>query len=177
MNKKLWGGRFSESTNPLVEAYTASIAFDKELASVDIQGSLAHAAMLEKCEMISSEEHEALKKGLNQILQDLKENKINFSESDEDIHMNIERLLDEKIGDVAGKLHTARSRNDQVALDLHLYLRLKIIEIAEHILNLQHTFYFISRRTSRNYPARLHTSSTRRACFPCVLIFYVLQPC
>lgn len=139
MSKKLWSGRFSSHTHPDVEQYTASISFDCELAFEDILGSLAHADMLKRCNIISPDDHSQLQKGLTQIASKLANGEISFRIEDEDIHMNIERLLSENIGEVAGKLHTARSRNDQVALDMHLYLRKQIVIIVELLTQLQDT--------------------------------------
>jgi len=126
---KLWGGRFTKATNQLVEEFTASINFDKQLAVEDIEGSLAHVQMLGECNIIPIEDVDKIKSGLNTILEKVKKNEIEFSIKDEDIHMNIEKHLIELIGPVGGKLHTGRSRNDQVATDMHLYLRRKIKEI------------------------------------------------
>lgn len=139
MSKKLWGGRFSGNTHPEVELFTASIHVDKILAPDDILGSMAHAAMLGKCEILSHEEVQLLQKGLLSIAQKISTDEVEFRIEDEDIHMNIERLLKDEIGDVAGKLHTARSRNDQVALDLHLYLRRQTVDIIALLLNVQET--------------------------------------
>lgn len=122
-NKKLWGGAFSATASADLDEFWSSIGFDHQLAEFDIRGSLAHADMLGKTGIISAEEKDAIVGGLQALLQDAKDGKIEFRTSDEDIHMNIERLLTERIGAVAGKLHTARSRNDQVALDMHLYVR------------------------------------------------------
>lgn len=123
MTKKLWGGGFSESANADLEDFWSSISFDYVLADLDIEGSLAHAAMLAQTGIISKEDGETIRNGLLAILDDVKAGKIEFKKSDEDVHMNIERILHERIGAVAGKLHTARSRNDQTALDMHLYVR------------------------------------------------------
>lgn len=120
---KLWAGRFSKNTNELVDAYNASIGFDQKLACFDIQGSLAHVAMLAKCGFISAEEGDTISRGLNTLLEKAKDGQLKYRINDEDIHMNIEHMLHDEIGPVAGKLHTGRSRNDQVALDIHLYLR------------------------------------------------------
>lgn len=126
---KLWGGRFSKSTHQLVEQYNASIGFDHHLAEYDIQGSLAHVEMLCQCNIISADEMEKIQKGLKTVAQKIAQGELSFTLEDEDIHMNIERMLHQEIGPVAGKLHTGRSRNDQVALDMHLYLRKKSIEV------------------------------------------------
>ena len=134
---KLWGGRFTKQTDKLVEEYTASITFDKELAEEDIQGSLAHVTMLGKQGILPDEDVETIKDGLHRVLQRLKRNDIEFSVSDEDIHMNIEKTLIDDIGRVGGKLHTGRSRNDQVATDMHLYLRKRVVEFVDLLHKLQ----------------------------------------
>jgi argininosuccinate lyase len=136
-NKKLWGGRFQSATNLSVEQFLSSIHFDVTLAPVDILGSMAHAAMLAHCNIISAAECETLQKGLQQIAQKIATGDAHFSISDEDVHMNIERMLTEIVGEVAGKLHTARSRNDQVALDAHLYLRAEVVNIFDLLIQLQ----------------------------------------
>lgn len=134
---KLWGGRFTKQTDRLVEEYTASITFDKELAEEDIEGSLAHAAMLGRQGIIPAEDAEAIREGLLKVRDRIRKGEIEFSISDEDIHMNIEKHLIEEIGPVGGKLHTGRSRNDQVATDMHLYLRRRVVEIVELLHKLQ----------------------------------------
>jgi len=120
---KLWGGRFSGGTAPSVEAFTASIDIDARLYRHDIRGSIAHATMLAKQRIIPAADARKIVRGLEAIEGEINNGKFNFSQADEDIHMNIERRLTELIGPVGGKLHTARSRNDQVALDMRLYLR------------------------------------------------------
>jgi len=134
---KLWGGRFTKNTDQLVEEFTASIHFDKELAEEDIQGSLAHVTMLAKCGIIPEEDADRIKDGLLQILGMVRRGEMEYSVSDEDIHMNIEKQLIEMIGPVGGKLHTGRSRNDQVALDMHLYLRNRVVETVDLLAKLQ----------------------------------------
>lgn len=126
---KLWSGRFSKETHQLVEEFNASIPFDYQLAPYDIEGSLAHVSMLGKCGVLSEQDVISISEGLKKIAEKIKKGQVDFRVSDEDVHMNIERLLYEEIGEVAGKLHTGRSRNDQVALDLHLYLRDQILAI------------------------------------------------
>ncbi len=127
--KKLWGGRFDAPTANSVEAFTASIDVDSRLYRHDIEGSIAHAKMLARQRIISSREAQKIVRGLKAIQREIEYGKFPFSSTDEDIHMNIERRLVQKIGAAGGKLHTARSRNDQVALDMRLYLReeLKVI--------------------------------------------------
>ncbi|WP_413627043.1 argininosuccinate lyase [Fructilactobacillus vespulae] len=137
MAKKLWGGRFQQPTDELVDQYGASIPFDYLMAEEDIQGSLAHVKMLSKTGILTEKDVAAITAGLKQILADLKQGKIEFSVENEDIHMNIESILTERIGPVAGKLHTARSRNDQVATDFHLYLKKRIPQVITEINNLQ----------------------------------------
>lgn len=123
---KLWGGRFEKSTDALVEDFHSSIRFDQRLYKQDILGSVAHARMLGSIGVISHEEANQLIAGLNEILGDIQAGKVEFELGAEDIHMNVEKLLTERIGSVGKKLHTGRSRNDQVALDLRLYLREEI---------------------------------------------------
>lgn len=137
MSEKLWGGRFEEEPHPLAEAYTASIHFDKRLARYDLQGSLAHVKMLARCGIIGEDEAERILKGLEEIQGEIERGEFPFDPALEDIHLNIERRLLEKIGEVGGKLHTARSRNDQIALDLRLYLREEMGEIQRLIRSLQ----------------------------------------
>lgn len=134
---KLWGGRFREQTNQLVEEYTSSIRFDFRLAEVDIEGSIAHATMLGATGIIEVAEAAAITDGLVTILAEIQSGQGTLRIEDEDIHMNVERLLRDSIGPLAGKLHTARSRNDQVALDMHLYLCGAIKEMVAGIQELQ----------------------------------------
>lgn len=134
---KLWGGRFTKKTDQLVEEYTASITFDKELAEEDIQGSLAHITMLGKCGIVPQDDVETIKDGLLKIQMRIMRGEVEFEISDEDIHMNIEKLLIEEVGPVGGKLHTGRSRNDQVATDMHLYLRKRVVEFVALLGKLQ----------------------------------------
>ena len=123
MSDKLWNGRFSEKTDRMVEDFTSSIDIDKRLYSHDIEGSIAHCRMLAKASIISEKDALALTKGLELIKQEIERGEFQFNKSLEDIHMHIETRLIERVGKVAQKLHTARSRNDQVALDVRMYLR------------------------------------------------------
>lgn len=134
---KLWGGRFSQPTNKFVEEFTASIAFDQRMYRYDIQGSIAHARMLARQNIIAQDEAEQIIQGLEGILADIEAGNFTFEVALEDIHMNIEARLIERIGPVGGKLHTARSRNDQVALDVRLYLRDELLEILDYLERLQ----------------------------------------
>ncbi|MEJ2491024.1 MAG: argininosuccinate lyase [Desulfuromonadales bacterium] len=137
MSDKLWAGRFTQPTDAFVEEFTASIGFDQRLYAYDIQGSIIHARMLARQGIIANSEADAIVAGLNEIQQEIENGSFAFSVSREDIHMNIEARLIEKIGPVGGKLHTARSRNDQVALDVRLYLRDEVDAIAGAVLELQ----------------------------------------
>jgi argininosuccinate lyase len=127
----MWGGRFAEETDALVQQFNASVAFDKRLALHDITGSIAHATMLAEVGVLTSEEAEAIVHGLEQIRQEVLAGTFTWRVELEDVHMNIEQALRERIGPVGGKLHTARSRNDQVATDLRLYLRDEIRVLLE----------------------------------------------
>ncbi|CYV31600.1 argininosuccinate lyase [Streptococcus suis] len=135
--KKLWGGRFEASLEEWVEEFGASIRFDQKLAKYDIQGSLAHVKMLGATGIINQEEAQAIQTGLEELLADYEAGKLVFDVRNEDIHMNIESLLTDKIGSVAGKLHTARSRNDQVATDMHLYLKDTLFQVVDKLTNLR----------------------------------------
>lgn len=126
---KLWGGRFTKGTDKVVEDFHSSISFDQRLYKQDIKGSMAHARMLGRQNIISTEEAEQIINALKIILEDIEAGKVAFEVGAEDIHMNIEKLLTERVGDVGRKLHTARSRNDQVALDVRMYLKEEIKEI------------------------------------------------
>jgi argininosuccinate lyase len=135
--KKLWGGRFSGARDSFAEEFGASIHFDSRFAPHDIQGSIAHATMLGESGIIPLQEAQTITAGLERVREKLVRGEIDFKISDEDIHMNIERHLGLEIGEVAGKLHTARSRNDQVALDFHLFIREAIITVANELISLQ----------------------------------------
>jgi len=137
MSEKLWGGRFSQPTDKFVEEFTASIQFDQRLYRYDIQGSIAHCRMLAKQKIIQPDESDVIVTGLREILAEIERGEFEFSVAREDIHMNIEARLIEKVGPVGGKLHTARSRNDQVALDVRLYLRDEVDAIREALGKLQ----------------------------------------
>ncbi len=135
--EKLWGGRFASATADSVIAFTASVDVDARLYRHDIAGSIAHAKMLARQGILSAREAQKIVRGLRAVQREIEAGKFVFSAADEDIHMNIERRLTEKIGAVGGKLHTARSRNDQVALDMRLYLRDEVALIIESLKALQ----------------------------------------
>jgi len=120
--KKLWGGRFSKQTDALVDDFNSSIHFDYKMYRQDIKGSMAHAKMLGKCGIIPVDDAQLIVKTLEEILADIEQGKVTFSVQAEDIHMNVETILIERIGEVGKRLHTGRSRNDQVALDIRMYL-------------------------------------------------------
>ena len=134
---KLWAGRFQKETDTLVNDFNSSIQFDARLYKQDIAGSIAHAQMLGKQGIIEEHEVEAIVDGLKAILADIEADKVEFSVDNEDIHMNIETLLTQRIGDAGKRLHTARSRNDQVAVDTRLYVKQEIPVIIDQILNLE----------------------------------------
>jgi len=136
-SNQMWGGRFAEKPANLMQEINQSISFDKKLYKQDITGSIAHATMLAKVKIISPTEKTKIIDGLKQIQQEIESGKFNFQIELEDIHLNIESRLKEIIGDVAGKLHTARSRNDQVAVDFRLFVRENIDEILELLHDLQ----------------------------------------
>ncbi|WP_050616045.1 argininosuccinate lyase [Bacillus testis] len=135
--KKLWGGRFTKSAEEWVDEFGASISFDQELMLEDIEGSLAHVNMLASSGILSKEECGQIVKGLLSLKEKAERNELEFSVKMEDIHLNLESMLIDEIGPVGGKLHTGRSRNDQVATDVHLYLRKKVEEIIVLIAEMQ----------------------------------------
>ncbi|EHI75935.1 argininosuccinate lyase [Streptococcus sp. oral taxon 058 str. F0407] len=135
-NTKLWGGRFEGTVEEWVEQFGASISFDHQLAKFDLMGSLAHVQMLGQTGILSLEEAEQIQDGLQALLRDLEAGELHFDIANEDIHMNMEVFLTEKIGPLAGKLHTARSRNDQVATDMHLYLKEQLCHVLDKLANL-----------------------------------------
>ena len=137
MSEKLWGGRFAKTTDEMINEFQASIAFDRRMYREDIAGSIAHAAMLAHVGIISEEDRASIEKGLREILAQIDAGTFEFSTALEDIHMNIEKRLTDAIGDAGSRLHTARSRNDQVALDTHMFVRRAVVEVLGHIRELQ----------------------------------------
>lgn len=136
-NKKTWSGRFNEPVSALVERYTASVNFDQRLAEYDIQGSLAHAQMLSEQGIISTDDFSAIQHGLQQILEEIRNQQFSWLLEQEDVHLNIEKRLTALVGDAGKRLHTGRSRNDQVATDIRLFLRAAIDEIIQLIKAMQ----------------------------------------
>ncbi len=137
-DSRMWGGRFQEQTDTFVEAFTASITFDKRLAMVDIHGSLAHAKMLNKIGILSDKELQQIEQGLETIQQEIRSGRFEWSVKLEDVHMNIEARLTHLIGDSGKKLHTGRSRNDQIATDIRLFMRDEILICQQLIRQFQH---------------------------------------
>lgn len=146
LSSKLWGGRFSEQTAASVEAFTASIHFDARLYRHDISGSRAHARMLARQGLITGEERDQILKGLDSIEKEIESGAFVFRPELEDIHMNIEKALVERIGPAGEKLHTARSRNDQISLDIRLYLREETGRIIDLLIGLQKAFVLTARK-------------------------------
>jgi argininosuccinate lyase len=146
MSEKPWDGRFSEKTHKLVEGFTSSIDVDKRLYPYDIEGSIAHCRVLAKAAIISEEEASLLIEGLSKIMAELDRGEFVFDDSLEDIHMHIETRLVQEIGEVALKLHTARSRNDQVALDVRMYLREESLNIVKDLIRLRKTVVDLAKR-------------------------------
>lgn len=135
--QQMWGGRFSEATDSFVAAFTASVGFDQRFAKHDIQGSVAHATMLGRCGILTQEEVDTIIQGLHKVQQEIDAGEFNWSIALEDVHMNVESRLTDIIGTVGKKLHTGRSRNDQVATDIRLWLREEVDNIIELLVKLQ----------------------------------------
>ena len=146
MSEKMWGGRFAAGTDSLVEAFTASIQVDRRLYAEDIRGSMAHARMLGRVGVLTEVEVEAIVTGLARVRQEIVENRLPFVDALEDIHMHVESRLTEIIGDVGKKLHTGRSRNDQVATDLRLYTRGCLDDLVQGLQHLQNVFIDLAER-------------------------------
>lgn len=171
---KLWGGRFEKTTDALVEDFHSSISFDQRLYKQDILGSIAHARMLGSVGVISEAEANLLIKGLMGILDDIQAGNVQFEIGAEDIHMNIEKLLTERIGSVGKKLHTGRSRNDQVALDLRLYLRSEIDETKNLLVKLLQTLLNLAEEHLETWmPGYTHLQKAQPITFAHHLMAYV----
>jgi argininosuccinate lyase len=136
---KLWGGRFEKNTDSIVDDFNSSIRFDCRMYKQDILGSIAHAKMLGKCNIIPEEDSALIQKTLGEILTDIENGNVVFETDAEDIHMNIEKILISRIGDTGKKLHTGRSRNDQVALDIRMYIKNEITVLEEMLIALENT--------------------------------------
>ncbi len=145
--EKLWGGRFKKNINKEMEKFISSLSFDKKLVKYDLLGSIAHVQMLGKCKIISKEEENKIVEGLKQILKEVQVNKLEIiTREAEDIHSWVENKLKEKIGTVAGKLHIARSRNDQIALDERMYLKEEVLKIQDLLKDLQKSLLITARK-------------------------------
>ncbi|MGL4820337.1 MAG: argininosuccinate lyase [Bacilli bacterium] len=172
--KKLWGGRFEKSVDVWVDEFSASIEFDQKLVQEDITGSIAHVTMLASCGIVTDAESKQIIAGLESILADAQEGKLTFSVSQEDIHLNVESMLHERIGPVAGKLHTGRSRNDQVATDMHLYLKNQVNAQIELLENLQTTLVNVAEQHVETLiPGYTHLQRAQPISFAHHLMAYV----
>ncbi len=173
---KLWGGRFSKETDTLANDFQSSIHFDQRLYREDIQGSLAHSEMLAAQGVISQADKEAIQKGLTEILADIEAGKVEFSPANEDIHMNVEGLLTQRIGEAGKRLHTARSRNDQVALDFRMYVRKEIGTVIGRLLDLEKVLCAQARQHRNTVmPGYTHLQRAQPISFAQHLLAYAAQ--
>lgn len=173
MSEKLWGGRFEKSTDEMINEFQASINFDKRMYREDIAGSIAHAKMLAAQGIISADDSQKICAGLKKILEQIDAGEFNFSIALEDIHMNIEKALTDEIGAAGGKLHTARSRNDQVALDTHLYIKNQVREVRKLILDLQKALVKVAEKNSDViFPGYTHLQRAQPILFAHHLLAY-----
>ena len=171
---KLWGGRFTGSTDSFTDHFHSSISFDSRMYKQDILGSVAHSKMLGKQGIIPKEDSELIQKTLLEILNDIENGKVTFDEKAEDIHMNIETILIERIGDVGKRLHTGRSRNDQVALDIRMYLKDQISEIKQLLAELMQTLNSMaSEHTATILPGYTHLQNAQPVTFAHHLLAYM----
>jgi argininosuccinate lyase len=163
---KLWGGRFSEATDAFVEAFTASVTFDQRLYRQDIEGSRAHARMLARVGVLTEDECNRIQGGLDDILADIERGDFAWLVELEDVHMNVEARLIERIGEVGKKLHTGRSRNDQVATDIRLYLREAIDALRQEIRRLQEGLLDLAEREAETImPGFTHLQTAQPVTF------------
>lgn len=153
---KLWGGRFKKSESKLMEDFNSSLSFDRTLYKEDITGSMAHVKMLARCGILSEEDRDLILKGLKSILSDIEDDKLKIEGDYEDIHSFVESNLIDRVGQVGKKLHTARSRNDQVALDFRLYAKNKAGEVIDAIVNLQKTMKELGEKNNFIMPGYTH---------------------
>ena len=171
---KLWGGRFTASTDSFTDHFHSSISFDKRMYKEDITGSIAHAAMLGKQGIIPMPDAELIQKTLKEILEDVENGKIEFDEKAEDIHMNVETILIERIGDVGKRLHTGRSRNDQVALDIRMYVKEEIVNIKALLKELMVTLNdMAAKHTDTIMPGYTHLQRAQPITFAHHVLAYV----
>lgn len=171
---KLWGGRFTQSTDSFTDHFHSSISFDSRMYKEDITGSMAHAAMLGKQGIIPADDAALIIKTLKEILADIEAGKVTFDEKAEDIHMNVETILISRIGDVGKRLHTGRSRNDQVALDIRMYTKKEIIAIKELVKSLMVTLNdFAANHTETILPGYTHLQRAQPVTLAHHLLAYV----
>ena len=171
--KKLWGGRFSKETDAMVDDFNSSIRFDNRMYWEDIEGSIAHAGMLGRCGIIPKDDAALIQKTLKEIRDDIEAGTAEFDVYAEDIHMNVETLLISRIGDVGKRLHTGRSRNDQVALDLRLYLRRQCDEMAKQLRSLMGTLLNLAEEhTETIMPGYTHMQKAQPVTFAHHLLAY-----
>ena len=169
--RKLWGGRFAKPTDPLVERFTSSIAVDYRLARYDVIGSIAHAKMLGRCRIVSQAESRRLVNGLTRILRSIEQGRWAPDPTAEDVHTQIQQMLRRAVGPVADKLHTARSRNDQVSVDLRLYCREAVAQLSEAIRDVQRSLlHFASANQNVVIPGYTHLQRAQ----PVLLAHHVL---
>ena len=165
-SSKLWGGRFGEATDEFVQRFSASVSFDQRLYQYDIEGSIAHAKMLAKVGVLTSEELQKIESGLESIRSEITKGEFYWSIELEDVHMNIESALIVKIGDVGKKLHTGRSRNDQVATDIRLFVRNEIDSICNLINKVQTAFVNLADREAATiFPGSTHLQTAQPVSF------------
>ena len=172
--KKMWGGRFSSNTDEFAAGFHSSVSFDSRLYREDITGSIAHAKMLGKTGIISMNDSDVIVSGLYSVLEDIENGRVSFSDNDEDIHMNVERLLTERIGDAGKKLHTGRSRNDQVALDSRLFVKQACLDMSALIKYLMSELIGIAEENLMTImPAYTHLQKAQ----PTTLAHYLMAYC
>lgn len=173
-DNKTWSGRFSEPVSELVKNYTASVRFDQRMAEVDVEGSLAHAQMLHHVGLLSAEDMEKIQQGMADIIAEVRAGHFMWDVSLEDVHMNIERRLTERIGDAGKRLHTGRSRNDQVATDIRLWLRRALDEIQQLLINVQRSLVKLAAlHTDTVMPGFTHLQVAQPVTFGHHLLAYV----
>ena len=171
---KLWGGRFTKSTDSFTDHFHSSISFDSRMYKQDILGSVAHSKMLGKQGIIPQADSELIQKTLLEILKDIEDGKVTFDEKAEDIHMNVETILIERIGDVGKRLHTGRSRNDQVALDIRMYLKEQITDIKKLLFELMETLNGMAEENTKTIlPGYTHLQNAQPVTFAHHLLAYM----
>lgn len=170
---KLWGGRFQKNTDKKVDDFNSSIRFDQRMYRQDIRGSIAHAKMLGKQDIIPAADAEKIIAGLEEILADIEAGKVQFEIDAEDIHMNIEKILTERIGEAGKRLHTGRSRNDQVALDIRMYLMDETDEISAMLRHAMGTLVSIAKENTETImPGYTHLQKAQPVTFAHHLMAY-----